>query len=104
MSDTYITDNPPANCPVHLVGANPGMLAVVMPVLRGIRSLQSNGQDYDETSNLTDAGFTSVEMVKVMLGIEAAFDVMIPQDMITPENFTSGSAIAEMMAVLTKTT
>ena len=75
-------------------------LQVVMKVLRGIRTLQSDGLPYDKDSNLTDAGFTSVEMVKVMLGVEAAFDVMIPQEMITPENFTSGATISKMVETL----
>ena len=75
-------------------------LQVVMKVLHDIRTLQSDGRPYDKDSNLTDAGFTSVEMVKVMLGIEAAFDVMIPQEMITPENFTSGATISKMVETL----
>lgn len=72
----------------------------VMKVLRDIRATQSDGLPYNKDSNLSDAGFTSVEMVKVMLGIEAAFDIMIPQDMITPENFTSGASISRMIETL----
>ncbi len=72
----------------------------VMTVLRGIRPAQSDGRPYDGETNLTDAGFTSMDMVKVMLGVEGAFDLMIPQDMITPENFRSGQAIAIMLARL----
>lgn len=79
---------------------NESPLQVVMKVLHDIRTLQSDGRPYDKDSNLTDAGFTSVEMVKVMLGIEAAFDVMIPQEMITPENFTSGATISKMVETL----
>jgi acyl carrier protein len=75
--------------------------ATVMSVLREIRPLRSDGGQYDETSGLTDAGFTSVEMVKVMLGVEAAFDLMIPQDMITPENFMDARSITAMIARLT---
>jgi acyl carrier protein len=78
-----------------------GVAASVMSVLNGIRALQANGLPYDLDTNLTDAGFTSVEMVKVMLGIEAAFDIMIPQDMITPENFTSAQTIIAMVSGLT---
>jgi acyl carrier protein len=74
----------------------------VMTVLRGIRPLKADGAAYDAATGLTDAGFTSVEMVQVMLGIEAAFDLMIPQDMITPENFVDGSAIIRMVTRLTK--
>lgn len=75
-------------------------LQTVLKVLRDIRPLQSSGIPYDEHSNLTDAGFTSVEMVKVMLGVEAAFDLMIPQEMITPENFTSATTIARLIGSL----
>ncbi len=64
--------------------ADAGTLERVMEVLKGIRAMQSSGIAYDGNSNLTDAGFTSVEMVKVMLGVEAEFDVMIPQEMISP--------------------
>lgn len=72
-----------------------------MTVLRGIRAVKADGSPYDSATGLTDAGFTSVEMVQVMLGIEAAFDLMIPQDMITPENFVDGNAITRMMTRLT---
>ncbi len=73
----------------------------VMKVLLGIRALQSNGSPYGPHTNLSDAGFTSIEMVKVMLGVEAAFDVMIPQEQITPENFLSAAAIAAMIRQMT---
>jgi acyl carrier protein len=68
-----------------------------MTVLNGIRPMQSNGLAYGVDTNLTNAGFTSVEMVNVMLGVEAAFDLMIPQEMITPQNFISAAAIAAMI-------
>jgi acyl carrier protein len=71
--------------------------ATVLSVLRGIRALQSNGIPYEQTTNLTDAGFTSLEMVQVMLATEAAFDIMIPQHMITTDNFSSASSIASMV-------
>jgi acyl carrier protein len=89
----------PVAAPGHLSGGD-DVMQTVMSVLRGIRPLQSNGLPYDETSGLSDAGFTSVEMVKVMLGVEAAFDLMIPQDMITPENFLDANAITAMISRL----
>ncbi|WP_373505491.1 acyl carrier protein [Aestuariivirga sp.] len=76
--------------------------SAVMSVLRDIRPLQSNGLSYDVDTGLADAGFTSVEMVNVMLGIEAAFDLMIPQEMITPENFMDARAITRMVEHLTQ--
>lgn len=78
-----------------------GVGDTVMSVLRDIRPMQANGRPYDPDTNLSDAGFTSMEMVKVMLGVEAAFDLMIPQDMITPEHFASATAIAGMIRRLT---
>ena len=72
----------------------------VMAVLRGIRAARSDGRVFDSDANLTDAGFTSMDMVKVMLGVEGAFDLMIPQEHITPENFRSGRTIAAMLAGL----
>lgn len=86
---------------ITMASADP-LTNTVMSVLNEVRPVQSNGQPYGETSNLTDAGFTSMEMVNVMLGIEAAFDMMIPQEFITPENFTSGASIAKMVAKITQ--
>lgn len=98
MSDAYAAHLP--NASQGFAPQAEGTASTVMSVLREIRALQSNGQFYDEATNLSDAGFTSVEMVKVMLGVEAAFDLMIPQDMITPENFTSASTITDMIGTL----
>ena len=36
-----------------------------------------------------DVGLTSMDMVNLMLGVEAEFDFTIPQSEITPENFQS---------------
>jgi acyl carrier protein len=38
---------------------------------------------------LVDIGLTSMDMVNLMLGVEAEFDFTIPQEQITPENFQS---------------
>ncbi|HLG80981.1 MAG TPA: phosphopantetheine-binding protein [Bradyrhizobium sp.] len=40
-------------------------------------------------AKLVDAGLTSMDMVNLMLSVEAEFDFTIPQDEITPENFQS---------------
>jgi acyl carrier protein len=45
-------------------------------------------QVYPE-SRLVDVGLTSMDMVNLMLGVEAEFDFTIPQPDITPENFQS---------------
>jgi acyl carrier protein len=89
MTELALHDNPGSFSAVGIP------LAIqVMDILRGIRARRSDGSDYDDAANLTDAGFTSLEMVKVMLAVEAAFDIMIPAADITPANFATGAAIA----------
>jgi acyl carrier protein len=41
------------------------------------------------TTLLVDVGLTSMDMVNLMLGVEAEFDFTILQSDITPENFQS---------------
>jgi acyl carrier protein len=48
-------------------------------------------------TRLADAGLTSMEMVNLMLGVEAAFDMTLPQADITPENFTSVETIERLV-------
>jgi len=46
---------------------------------------------------LVDVGLTSVDMVNLMLGVEAEFDFTIPQEEITPENFQSVETLQRMV-------
>lgn len=48
-------------------------------------------------ASLADLGLTSMDMVNLMLGVEAEFDLMIPQDEITPENFRSVRSIEQVI-------
>ena len=52
----------------------------------------------DPESRLVDVGLTSMDMVNLMLGVEAEFDFTIPQSEITPENFQSIRTL-ELMVV-----
>jgi acyl carrier protein len=49
-------------------------------------------------SRLVDVGLTSMDMVNLMLGVEAEFDFTIPQAEITPENFQSVETLERMVA------
>lgn len=49
-------------------------------------------------SRLVDIGLTSMDMVNLMLSVEAEFDFTIPQAEITPENFQSVKTL-ELMIV-----
>ena len=48
-------------------------------------------------SRLVDIGLTSMDMVNLMLSVEAEFDFTIPQGEITPENFQSIETLERMI-------
>ena len=50
--------------------------------------------------DLVEIGFTSVDMVNLMLAVEAEFDVTIPPFDITPENFRSIETIHALVTRL----
>ena len=61
--------------------------------------LQQNAMmvEINPDSLLVDVGFTSMDMVNLMLGVEAEFDFTIPQSEITPENFQSVETLERMV-------
>jgi acyl carrier protein len=52
--------------------------------------------------NLRDACLTSLDMVNLMLAIEAEFDVEFPQSAMTPDNFDTVRAIEALVSVTAK--
>jgi acyl carrier protein len=46
---------------------------------------------------LVDVGLTSMDMVNLMLAVEAEFDFTIPQSDITPENFQSVATLERLV-------
>jgi acyl carrier protein len=69
------------------------VLALVTAILRE----NSIVVDVLPSSRLFDTGLTSMDMVKLMLGIEAEFDLTIPQSDITPKNFETVDMIEKMI-------
>jgi acyl carrier protein len=53
--------------------------------------------ELDPQTRLVDVGLTSMDMVNLMLGVEAEFDFTIPQSEITPENFQSIETLQRMI-------
>lgn len=53
--------------------------------------------EFDPNSRLAEIGLTSMDMVNLMLGVEAEFDFTIPQSEITPENFKSVGTLQQMI-------
>jgi acyl carrier protein len=52
-------------------------------------------------AQLSDLGISSLKMVNLMLAVEMEFDITIPQNDITPENFHS---LATIEALISRTT
>jgi acyl carrier protein len=50
--------------------------------------------------SLREIGLTSLDMVSLMLAVEAEFGVQIPDRYMTPSNFRSTSSIEKMVAEL----
>ena len=50
--------------------------------------------------DLREVGLTSLDMVNVMLSVEAEFDLEIPEIEITPANFRSISTIRRLVTAL----
>jgi acyl carrier protein len=46
---------------------------------------------------LSELGMSSIKMVNLMLAVEGEFDLNIPQQEITPENFRSVSSIEALL-------
>lgn len=54
--------------------------------------------DLKPATLLVDVGLTSMDMVNLMLAVEAEFDFTIPQSEITPENFQSVETLTRLVA------
>jgi acyl carrier protein len=61
----------------------------ILALVEAILKQNSIAAQVDPESRLVDVGLTSMDMVNLMLGVEAEFDFTIPQPEITPENFQS---------------
>jgi acyl carrier protein len=53
-----------------------------------------------DEGSLSEMGMSSIKMVNLMLAVEGEFDLMIPQQDITPENFRSIASIEALLARL----
>src|SRR5260370_31065466 len=70
----------------------------ILALVKAILELNSMAAEVHPETHLVDIGLTSMDMVNLMLGVEAEFDFTIPQAEITPENFQSVRAL-ELMIV-----
>ena len=69
----------------------------ILALVKSILERNSIAAEVDPETRLVDVGLTSMDMVNLMLGVEAEFDFTIPQDEITPENFQSIKTLQRMV-------
>ncbi|QOG16402.1 MULTISPECIES: phosphopantetheine-binding protein [Bradyrhizobium] len=74
----------------------------IIKLVRGILAQNSLSAEVAPQAKLVDVGLTSMDMVNLMLGVEAEFDFTIPQAEITPENFQSVETLERMVATQLK--
>ncbi|MBR0786124.1 phosphopantetheine-binding protein [Bradyrhizobium iriomotense] len=70
----------------------------IIKLVKGILAQNALFADVAPSAKLVDVGLTSMDMVNLMLGVEAEFDFTIPQSEITPENFQSVETLERMVA------
>ncbi|MGA2057891.1 MAG: phosphopantetheine-binding protein [Bradyrhizobium sp.] len=61
----------------------------LLALVKSILDQNAIAAHLDPETLLVDVGLTSMDMVNLMLAVEAEFDFTIPQSEITPENFQS---------------
>ena len=74
----------------------------IVILVKGILEQSSVSAEVAADAPLVDIGLTSMDMVNLMLGVEAEFDFTIPQVEITPENFQSVETLERMVATQLK--
>ncbi|KRQ02813.1 acyl carrier protein [Bradyrhizobium yuanmingense] len=70
----------------------------IIKLVKGILEQNSLTANVTPSAKLVDIGLTSMDMVNLMLGVEAEFDFTIPQSEITPENFQSVETLERMVS------
>lgn len=76
---------------------NPSVQDRVLFVVRSVLEQNSIKADIHPESRLVDIGLDSMDMVALMLKVEAEFDLILPQPEITPENFQSVKTLEVMI-------
>jgi acyl carrier protein len=69
----------------------------IIKLVKSILERNSLAADVTPAARLVDVGLTSMDMVNLMLGVEAEFDFTIPQSEITPENFQSVETLQRLV-------
>ena len=66
-------------------------------LVRAILAASGGEKPVSPEKSLVEIGLTSVDMMNLMLGVEARFNMMIPAEYLTPEHFHSVSSVEQMI-------
>jgi acyl carrier protein len=69
----------------------------LLALVKSILKQNAVAADLEPATLLVDVGLTSMDMVNLMLAVEAEFDFTIPQADITPENFQSIATLERLV-------
>jgi acyl carrier protein len=69
----------------------------LLALVKSILKQNAIAADIEPATLLVDVGLTSMDMVNLMLAVEAEFDFTIPQADITPENFQSVATLERLV-------
>jgi acyl carrier protein len=73
------------------------LTAPILALARGALPAVRQSLTVDPDTDLHLAGMTSMAMVRLMLAVEAAFDISIPDGDLNPENFRSVRALEALV-------
>lgn len=76
--------------------------ARVADVVQRLLTERSISRSVCSDDDLSEVGLTSLDMVNLMLSVEAEFDLEIPEVHIIPTNFRSISTISSLVTALMK--
>jgi acyl carrier protein len=85
---------------VHVDSTNSVTTNGVSHVVRQMLIERSIAGDLTEAADLREVGLTSLDMVDLVLSVERAFDLQIPEAQITPANFRSIATIDALLSAL----
>jgi acyl carrier protein len=81
--------------------ANPGLTERVTALVRALLDKRSIDRTVGYEDDLGESGLSSLDIVNLMLAVEAEFDLQIPELDMRPANFRSIARIEALVANLT---
>ncbi len=72
----------------------------IRALVRRILATKSLAQPFSDEDTLAEIGVGSADMIELLLAVESAFDLEVPQADITPESFRSVASVGALVARL----